>query len=194
MQITVLAREEEERIHEAALEILEEIGLQVESPGLASELRERGFPSPAADRVLVPRVRVEGALKDAPRSVQLGARAENRQVVLDGGRTFTTTGGCGCKTLDMDTDEVRPSSLADVAASARLADSLDQFDVYWTMISPQDVEPSRSVGRGYLAALQNTRKPIQVIDAGTGEEAETLVRMTRELQSAGAVHGPRSRC
>ncbi len=190
MQIAALAREEEERIHEAALEVLEEIGLQVESPALASELKERGFPSPAVDRILFPRARVEGALKEAPRSVQLGARAEDRQIVLDGRRMFATTGGCGCKTLDMDTDEVRPSSLADVAASARLADSLDQFDVYWTMISPQDVEPSRSVGRGYLAALQNTRKPIQVIDAGTGEEAETLVRMVRALQSAGAVHGP----
>ena len=190
MQITALAREEEERIHEAALEILEEVGLQVESSALASELRERGFPSPAADRILVPRARVEGALKEAPRSVQLGARAEDRQVVLDGRRMFATTGGCGCKTLDMDTDEVRPSSLADVAASARLADSLDQFDVYWTMISPQDVEPTRRTARGYLAALQNTCKPIQVIDAGTGQEAETLVRMVRALQSAGAVHGP----
>jgi trimethylamine--corrinoid protein Co-methyltransferase len=83
-----------------------------------------------------------------------------------------------------------PSSLADVAASARLADCLDAFDVYWTMVSPQDVDPSHRVARGYLAALQNTRKPIQVIDAGTGEEAETLVRMAREAQSAGVVHGP----
>jgi trimethylamine--corrinoid protein Co-methyltransferase len=190
MQITALAREEEERIHEAALRVLEEVGLQVESPALASELKERGFPSPAADRILFPRARVEGALKQAPRSVRLGARAEDRQVVLDGGRTFATTGGCGCKTLDMDTDEVRPSSLADVAASARLADSLDQFDVYWTMISPQDVEPTRRAACGYLAAVQNTCKPIQVIDVGTGEEAETLVRMVRALQSAGAVHGP----
>ena len=190
MQIQALTREEEDRIHEAALEILEEVGLRVESPSLASALSERGFPLPAADRVLVPRARVESALKDAPRRVVLGARAEDKVVVLDGTRTYASTGGCGCKTLDMDTDEVRPSTLADVAASARLADSLDQFDVYWTMVSPQDVEPSRRVGRGALAALQNTRKPIQVIDAATREEAETLVRMARALTSAGAVHGP----
>jgi trimethylamine--corrinoid protein Co-methyltransferase len=190
MQITTLTQEEEDRIHESALEILEEIGLQVESPALASELKKRGFPSPAADRILFPRARVESALKDAPRSVRLGARAADRQAVLDGSRTFVATSGCGSKTLDMVTDEVRPASLADVAASARLVDSLDQFDIYWTMISPQDVDASHSVARGYLAALQNTCKPIQVIDAGTGEEAETLVRMTRALESAGAVHGP----
>lgn len=190
MQIAVLASEEEERIHESALEVLEEIGLRVESPALAAELKARDFPSPEEDRILLPRARVEDALKRAPRSVQLGARREDRRITLDGSRTYRTTGGCGSKTLDMDTGEVRPSSLADVAASARLTDCLDTFDVYWTMVSPQDIDPAQRVARGYLAALQNTCKPIQVIDAGTGEEAETLVRMTRALQSAGAVHGP----
>jgi trimethylamine--corrinoid protein Co-methyltransferase len=190
MQIAVLAREEEDRIHESALEVLEEIGLQVESPALAAELSARGLPSPAAGRVLLPRARVEDALKGAPRRVQLGARAEDRQIALDGSRTYKTTGGCGCKTLDMDTGEVRPSTLADVAASARLVDRLDAFDAYWTLVTPQDVDPAQRVARGYLAALQNTCKPIEVIDAGTGEEAETLVRMIRVLQSAGAVHGP----
>ena len=190
MQVAVLAREEEDRIHESALQVLEEIGLQVESPALAAELGARGLPSPAAGRILLPRARVEDALKGAPRRVQLGARAEDRQIALDGSRTYRTTGGCGCKTLDMDTGEVRPSTLADVAASARLVDRLDAFDAYWTMVSPQDIDPAHRVARGYLAALQNTRKPIEVIDAGTGEEAETLVRMTRALQAAGAVHGP----
>jgi trimethylamine--corrinoid protein Co-methyltransferase len=90
----------------------------------------------------------------------------------------------------MDTDEVRPASLADVAASARLADGLEEYDVYWTMISAQDVDPATRVARGFLAALQNTVKPVQIIDASTGEEAETLVRMARQLESAGVMHGP----
>jgi trimethylamine--corrinoid protein Co-methyltransferase len=190
MRIAVLAQEEEDRVHESALEVLEEVGLRIESPALASDLKARGFPSPDAGRILLPRARVEDALKQTAGSVQLGARREDLQIALDGSRVYKTTGGCGSKTLDMDTGEVRPSTLADAAASARLADRLDTFDVYWTMISPQDVEPERRVARGYLAALQNTSKPIQMIDAGTGEEAETLVCMTRALQSAGAVHGP----
>jgi trimethylamine--corrinoid protein Co-methyltransferase len=122
--------------------------------------------------------------------VHLGARAADKQAVLDGTRCYTATGGCGSKTLDMDTDEVRPASLDDVATSARLADSIEQYDVYWTMISAQDVEPETRVARSFLAALQNTVKPIQVIDASKGAEAETLVRMARQLESAGAMHGP----
>jgi trimethylamine--corrinoid protein Co-methyltransferase len=190
MRFSVLSGEEEKRIHEAALCILEEVGLDVARPSLLARLREHGFPTPAADRVRIPRARVEEALAGAPRSVRLGARAADNQAVLDGTRCYTATGGCGSKTLDMDTDAVRPASLADVAASARLADGIDEFDVYWTMISPQDVEPATRVARGFLAALQNTVKPIQVIDACNAEEAETLVRMARRLASAGVMHGP----
>ena len=190
MRFSVLSGEEEKRIHEAALCILEEVGLDVARPSLVAKLKEHGFPTPAADRVLIPRARVEEALKGAPRRVHLGARAADKRVVLDGTRCFTATDGCGSKTLDMDTDAVRPSSLADVAASARLADGIEEYDVYWTMISAQDVEPATRVARGFLAALQNTVKPIQVIDACRGEEAETLALMARQLESAGVMHGP----
>jgi trimethylamine--corrinoid protein Co-methyltransferase len=190
MRYSVLSGAEEKRIHEAALCILEEVGLKVALPSLVAKLREHGFPTPAADRVLIPRAKVEEALKGAPRRVHLGARDADKQAVLDGTRCYTATGGCGSKTLDMDTDEVRPASLDDVATSARLADSIEQYDVYWTMISAQDVEPETRVARSFLAALQNTVKPIQVIDASKGAEAETLVRMARQLESAGAMHGP----
>jgi trimethylamine--corrinoid protein Co-methyltransferase len=190
MRFSVLSGEEEKRIHEAALCILEEIGLDVARPSLVAKLKEHGFPTPAADRVLIPRARVEEALKGAPRRVHLGARAADKQAVLDGTRCFTATGGCGSKTLDMDTDVVRPSSLADVAASARLADGIEEYDVYWTMISAQDVDPATRVARGFLAALQNTVKPIQVIDACRADEAETLALMARQLESAGVMHGP----
>jgi len=190
MRYSMLSGEEEKRIHEAALCILEEVGLHVARPSLIDKLREHDFPTPAADRVLIPRARVEDALKSAPRSVRLGARDPDKQVVLDGTRCFTATGGCGSKTLDMDTGAVRPSSLADIAASARLADGLEEYDVYWTMTSAQDVESETRVAREFLAALQNTVKPIQMIDACDGEEAEALVLMARQLESAGAMHGP----
>jgi len=190
MRYSVLTAEEEQQIHEAALCVLEEVGLDVARPSLIDKLREHGFPTPAEDRVLIPRARIEEALKGAPQQVRLGARAADKQVLLDGTRCFTSTGGCGSKTLDMDTREVRSATLADVAASARLADAIEEYDIYWTMISAQDAAPATRVARGFLAALQNTVKPIQIIDATTAAEAETLALMARQLESAGAVHGP----
>jgi trimethylamine--corrinoid protein Co-methyltransferase len=190
MQVTVLSREQREEIHETALCILEEIGLQVESPSLAAQLKDRGFPFAAEDRLLIPRARVQEALESAPSEIQLGARSAEKRAVLDGTRTYVTTDGCGSKTLDMETNRIRPSSLMDVAASARLTDGLEHIDIYWSMVSAQDVEPARRAGHGFLAALQNTVKPVQVVDAGTPEDAETLARMAREIRSAGVMHGP----
>ncbi len=43
MRYSVLSGEEEKRIHEAALCILEEVGLDVALPSLVAKLRERGF-------------------------------------------------------------------------------------------------------------------------------------------------------
>ncbi|HEY5658136.1 MAG TPA: trimethylamine methyltransferase family protein [Myxococcota bacterium] len=190
MQVTVLSRHAREQMHEAALGILEEPGLQVESPALAAQLADLGLPFAAKDRVRIPRARVLQALESAPREVRLGARSPEKQAVLNGTRTYVTTDGCGSNTLDLETNRVRPASLADVVASARLVDGLPNTDIYWSMVSAQDVEPANRVARGFLAALQNTVKPVQVVDAGTPAEAETLARMARQIRSAGVVHGP----
>ncbi len=190
MRFDPLTREELDQIHSAALQVLEEVGFRVESPSLASRLRDAGFPSSAPDRFMAPATMVEAALKSAPRNVHLGARDADKEVILDGRRTFVTTDGCGSKTLDMEKDEVRPSVLLDVAASARLTDALDHFDIYWSMVSAQDIPISHRVARGFVAALQNCTKPIMVIDVSTPEEAEQLVQIAQVLRDADMMEGP----
>jgi trimethylamine--corrinoid protein Co-methyltransferase len=110
--------------------------------------------------------------------------------VLDGSRTYVATDGCGSHTLDLDSGSVRPAVLADVAASARLTDALDEYDVYWMMVSAHDVPRASRVAREYLAALQNTTKHVQMIDVSRASEARLLVRMARELQDAGVMKEP----
>jgi len=190
MQVAVLSREQRDEMHETALCVLEEIGLQVESPPLAARLKDHGFPFAAEDRLLIPRARVQQALESAPGEVELGARSAEKRAVLNGTRTYVANDGCGSKTLDMETNRIRPSTLSDVASSARLVDSLEHIDIYWSIVSAHDVEPAHRAARGYLAALQNTLKPVQVVDAVTPEEADTLARMAREIRSAGVMHGP----
>ena len=112
------------------------------------------------------------------------------EVSLDGTRIHAATDGCGSNAVDRDTGRKRPATLADVAASARLVDALDQFDLYWMMVSAQDVPRERRVAQEYLTALRNTGKPVQMIDMGRPEEAETLVRMASALNAAGVVQGP----
>jgi trimethylamine--corrinoid protein Co-methyltransferase len=188
MRIEALTAKEIEQVHDAALQTLAEVGMQVPgASGLAARLRKAGLEITGDDRLLLPRAAVEAAIERAPRVVRLGTRNPSRRIVLDGSRTYAATDGCGSKTIDLETGRIRPAVLADVAASARLTDALDEYDVYWMMVSAHDVPQTSRVAQEYLAALQNTTKHVQMIDVSRASEARLLVRMARELREAGVV-------
>ncbi len=46
------------------------------------------------------------------------------------------------------------------------------------------------VAHAFLTALQSTVKPIQIIDASTNQEAETLALMARQLEPARLMRDP----
>ena len=192
MRIEALTAKEIEQVHDAALQTLAEVGMQV--PGasaLAARLRKAGLEITGDDRLLLPRAAVEAAIERAPRVVRLGTRNPSRRIVLDGSRTYAATDGCGSHTQSTSRRAaIRPAVLADVAASARLTDALDEYDVYWMMVSAHDVPRASRVAREYLAALQNTTKHVQMIDVSRASEARLLVRMARELRDAGVMEEP----
>jgi trimethylamine--corrinoid protein Co-methyltransferase len=190
MAFQALTDHERSEIHEGALRVLEEVGL-VAPQALVDTLRGRGVGAGAVEgRLRLSRASVEAALACAPATVHLGARGAGCGATLDGRRTHAATDGCGAKVVDLDTGVVRPSVLADVARSARLADALAEFDVYWMMVSAQDVPRHMRVPREYLTALRNTIKHVQMIDVSRREEAEQLVEMARLLRDEGVVDGP----
>lgn len=190
MRLELLEKEALQEIHEAAQQVLEEVGFLVESPALSARLEEAGFPSIGKGRYRVPRDKMEAALRAAPRSVNLAARAPDKNVVLDGRQTYVATDGCGSKTLDLESRKVRASVLADVANSAKLTDALEHFDVYWSMVSAQDVPGPNRVAWEFVTALRNGRKPVQMIDVSEKGEAEVLARMARVLSDEGIMQGP----
>ncbi len=186
MQCEALTPREKDRVHEAALEILQDVGLLLpRGSTIASRLRDAGLRVADDGWLRLPRATVEAALRSAPRTVRLGARDAARTVVLDGTRTYLTTDGCGAQTIDLANGLRRPSRLEDVASSARLADALDVYQVYWMMVSAQDVPLEERVAREYLAALRGTTKHVQMIDVARPGEAAALARMAREIQDGG---------
>jgi trimethylamine--corrinoid protein Co-methyltransferase len=186
MQFEALTSRERDRIHEAALEILQDVGLLLPGGSRVTErLCEAGLRVAADGRLRLPRAAVEAALRSAPRAVRLGARDAARTAVLDGTRTYVTTDGCGAQTIDLANGGRRPSRLEDVAASARLVDALDAYHVYWMMVSAQDVPLEERVAREFLTALRGTTKHVQMIDVARPEEAAALASMAREIQDDG---------
>jgi trimethylamine--corrinoid protein Co-methyltransferase len=186
MQFEALSARDKDRVHEAALAILQDVGLAIPgSSRVAARLRDAGLPVAPDGRLRLPRPVVEAALRSAPRTVRLGARDATRTAALDGTRTYVTTDGCGAQTIDLSSGRRRPACLEDVASSALLTDALDAYHVYWMMVSAQDVPAERRVACEYLAALRHTTKHVQMIDVARPEEATTLVSMARELRNTG---------
>jgi trimethylamine--corrinoid protein Co-methyltransferase len=149
------------RIHQASLEDLERIGIEV----LPSECRDiyqaaGAREDEARNRVFIPATMVEDALASARNEVVLHGRNPDHTINLGGKRVYMGTGGAAVKVLDLDTGRARESTLADVARIGRLTDALDNIHFYLRPCVARDI-PSEDLDiNTYYAALTNTTKHV----------------------------------
>ena len=149
------------RIHETSLRVLEEIGVRVDLP----EAREAFAAGGAAVDEQTHRVRiraelVEQALHEAPHRLRLCGRTEDYDLLVEGQRTYFGTGGAAVNVVDLDSREVRPSRLRDIADFAWLVEHLPNIQFFVTPCTAQDVpEDDRAVNEFY-AALSNTQRHV----------------------------------
>lgn len=160
-QYRPLTDEAVSRIHEASLEVLERVGIEV----LPSEAREIFRAAGArvdagADRVYLPRAMVEDALATAANEVVLCGRDPRHDLRLGGTRVYMGTGGAAVKVLDLESGHIRESTLADVARIGRLVDSLDNIHFYLRPCVARDIPTENLDLNTYYAALASTTKHV----------------------------------
>jgi len=151
------------RIHEASLQVLERTGIEV----LPSECREifrraGARIDEANNRVFIPRRMVEDALSTARHEVLLAGRDSRHDIVLGGRRVHMGTGGAAVKVLDLETQQARESTLADVARIGRLVDALDNIHFYLRACVARDIPIELLDINTYYAAATNTTKHVTV--------------------------------
>ncbi|MEM7345566.1 MAG: trimethylamine methyltransferase family protein [Chloroflexota bacterium] len=152
-----------QRIHTASLEVLERTGIEV----MPSECREIFRAAGAnidedANRVYIPRSMVEDALALAPNEVVLCGRDPKHDMNLTGARVYMGTGGAAVKVLDLETQQARESTLADVAQIGRLVDTLDNVHFYLRACVARDIPIDLLDINTYYAAITNTTKHVTV--------------------------------
>jgi trimethylamine--corrinoid protein Co-methyltransferase len=161
-QYRPLTEHQVERIHQAALTILEQTGVQVEEPEALRRFREAGaMVDEATARVRIPRSLVEDAVAWAPERVVLAGRDPRWDLELEGTRVYVGTGGAALKVIDLETGELRPAVLRDVVELARLVDALDNVHFYLVPVYPTDLEKDVVDINTYFAGLANTTKHVQ---------------------------------
>ncbi len=136
----VLSDEERHRVHEESLNILENIGVRVETPIGRKILKDAGAEVDDSSRLVkFPKALVESSLKLISRDFTLSARRPGADLVfkdgmLNGGESILLPDGVAPTVLDRNTGERRNGTYEDWEAATRLSDVLDEIGMYWRIV------------------------------------------------------------
>ena len=135
----VFSEDRVEAIHQAALRVLEELGIKVLLPEARRLFRAGGARvDEDAEMVFIGREMVAAAVAAAPRSIQLRAGARDRDLVLELGRLAFQPGAGAPHATDMVRGR-RPGSLRDFRELVQLTQSFDALHMVPPLVEPQDV-------------------------------------------------------
>ncbi len=177
------------QLHEAVLEILWDLGVELNHPRAIALLADAGAKV-EGNRARIPANLIERALEVTPSTIVLHDRAGEPVMPAGEDRVFFGTGSETPFILDHRTWERRHGCLNDVAEGARLIDALPNFDFLMSLFLPWDLDPQVAYLRQYRAMLEGCTKPMLLVtpnpadvpvmtamqEAVVGGEAERLAR------------------
>ncbi len=143
-----------ERIHRAALEVLEDVGVADPIPEFQDIALARGARLNDAGRLCFPRALVEDVIAGAGRDFVLHGRDPRHDLEIGGTRVYFGTEGAAPTVFETDSETYRQSTIVDLYDFARLADRLDhvhRFDE--TVVATELPEPyEHDVNKAYAIA------------------------------------------
>jgi trimethylamine--corrinoid protein Co-methyltransferase len=182
LRLEILSPQDIQRIHTATLEIIEKVGVRFPSQKALRIWADHGASVDWETMVVkAPGQVIEDALKHAPPTYVLAARAPEQDLPLDGNHVFVGTDGCGVEVLDLHTGEKRRSCLQDVGEIARVADYLEEVGFHWVAVSAQDKPPETRGLHELRAIWENSTKHAQTESIYSEEEAHAAVEMAAIL-------------
>jgi trimethylamine--corrinoid protein Co-methyltransferase len=165
-----------DRLKQAALDILETVGVRFQSAKALDILEQAGAKVDRGTEVAkLPPALVLEAMATAPRRFALGARDASCDIAVGDGRTYCTTDGSAVELIDFQTRERRRSTKEDVADISRLQDALSSIAFWWPTLSAGDYGETAQLHE-IDAGWNNTVKHLQGFVQGE-REARYAVEM-----------------
>ena len=179
----MLSPAELERIHEATLEIMEDVGIRFPSDKALGILERNGCEVDRATQVAkLPRKVVMEAVAQAPNEYTLAGRDADADMLIDGKHCYLSNDGSGVFVFDHKTGEKRPSTKSDAATSARFVDALPNISYYWgPVVTSQDVPPATKALHDAEAVFANTSKHFQTVTTVGEKPARYVVEMAAAI-------------
>jgi len=127
-------------IHESAMILLSEVGVEVHSKLAFDTFCHHGAICDSSKKLVkFPRSMVEDAIDKAPKKIVLCGREEKYDLYCEGKNVYLGTGGTVLNVIDLETDQKRPSLLKDVRDIARLCDALENIHFMVLPVYPNDL-------------------------------------------------------
>lgn len=189
-QCQFLSEDEQSKVHEKSIKILEEIGVKFLSAKALKVLEKNGAKVDYSEKLAkIPREMVDQALKTAPKSFVLGARNPEFDVPYPAPYTGYILDCGGVFTFDYKKGQRRYSTLKDCEDALRVFEEMSLGSYIWPHSVP-DMEithPNSSKIYLDLAALMFTSKHVQDELTDPREVPYMIEGMTAILGSEAAV-------
>lgn len=178
---TLLTQEQVERVHEASLEILEEVGLKVRFAPARELFKQHGCLV-EEERVRFPRAVVENFRKAYPPSFTFYARDPKFDRTIPQDSPVIVTASSAPDIMDPVTGVERRAESRDIARIAHLVNELPAYDVFSISTLADDAPPDQFTISRLYPALKYCLKPIRVT---TTNMKDTLSTMKLAYMAAG---------
>jgi trimethylamine--corrinoid protein Co-methyltransferase len=182
LRLEILTPQEVKRLHDATLNIIENVGVRFPSKRALEVWAAHGAKIDHERMVVRAKPQlIEEALKKCPPVYPLAARDPSQDLPLDGNHVFVGTDGCGVEVLDLHSGERRTSCLQDVADIARLADATEEVAFHWVPVSAQDMPPATRGLHEIKAIWENSTKHVQTESIYKEREACAAIEMAAAI-------------
>ncbi|OGO21231.1 MAG: hypothetical protein A2Z14_03295, partial [Chloroflexi bacterium RBG_16_48_8] len=162
--ISLLNGDQINLIHNLSLQILDRVGIRVDSRPLLNLLEDRfGRKRVNGDRVFLPAEVIQWAIHVSPSTVEIFNRLGNPAFLLGDDRTRFGPGVTTLHYLEPAKGQVVPFARKHMREAVRLADDLPYYDVISTIGVPQDVPAHHADLLGTLEMIANTTKPLVLL-------------------------------
>ena len=172
-----LSDEQVRSVHQASLEILEEVGLIVRNEKARRRFAEHGaIVDNGTELVKIPRSIVERYRAHIPPAITLRGRDPAYDVTFPRELPVIATASSAPDIVDPVSGTTRRATSADIANIARLVNELDGFDVFSISVLADDAPDGQFSLSRFYPALKNCVKPVRtsVIDA---REASQVLKL-----------------
>ncbi len=156
-----LTRKEIEQVHEASLEILENVGILVRNERARDIFFRGGCSVDTSGLVVLPRRIVEACRKSYPPTYTFTARDPKYDRTIPGDRPIVVTGSSAPNIIDPITGEERRATSSDIANIAYLINELPGFDVFSISTLADDAPEGQFSLSRFYPSLKNCLKPVR---------------------------------